>query len=97
VKILALAHPLKPVDPAELMPTIIAETRQAWELMQQNVIRELYVRAGSPLTVVILECASPEEAQKVLDGMPLAQAGVIRFEIIPLAPFNALEILFAHA
>ncbi len=96
MKILALAHPLKQIDPAELMPTIVAETRRAWDLIQQNVVREIYVRAGSPLTVVILECASPDEAQKVLDEMPLAQAGIIRFEIIPLAPFSALEILFAR-
>ena len=96
MKILALAHPLKQVDPAELFPTIVAETRHAWELIQQTSIREIYVREDTPLTVDILECANADEARKILETMPLAQAGVITFEIIPLAPFNALQILFAQ-
>jgi hypothetical protein len=94
VKILALAQPLKQANPAELMPTIVAETQRAWALMQQNVIREIYVREDNPLTVVILECASADEARQILSEMPLAKAGVITFEIIPLAPFSALQILF---
>lgn len=95
MKILALAQPLQQPDPAQLMPTIIAETQRAWALMQQNVIREIYVRADSPLTVVMLECASADKARQILSEMPLAKAGVITFEIIPLAPFNALQVLFA--
>jgi hypothetical protein len=97
VKILALAHPLKEVtNPAELFPTIIAETRRAWELIQENVLREVYFREGSRLTVLIMECASVEEAQSALDTLPLVKAGVITFELIPLAPFDSLAILFAQ-
>jgi hypothetical protein len=94
VKILALAHPLKEVNPAELFPTIVAETRRAWELIQENILREVYFRQGSRLTVVMLECASVDEAQTALDTLPLVKAGVINFELIPLAPFDSLEILF---
>jgi hypothetical protein len=96
VKILALAHPLIEVDPAELFPTVKAETRRAWELIQANILREVYFREGSRLTVLILECAGVDEAQTALDTLPLVKAGAITFELIPLVPFDSLAILFAQ-
>jgi hypothetical protein len=96
VKILALAHPLKEVNPAEIFPIIKAETLRAWELIQANILREVYFREGSRLTVLIMECASVDEAKAALDTLPMVKAGVINFELIPLAPFDSLAVLFAQ-
>ena len=43
---------------------------------------------------MILECACTAEAQEVLGTLPLVQAGLITFEIIPLIPYHGLSRLF---
>jgi hypothetical protein len=51
------------------------------------VIRELYFRQDRSEPVLILECTDVEEAEASLATLPPAQAGLIMFEIIPLAPY----------
>jgi muconolactone delta-isomerase len=73
-----------------------AESRRAWELLQAGVIRELYFRADRHAAVLVLECASSEEAQDVLATLPLVAAGLITFEVIPLAPYPGFARLFSE-
>jgi hypothetical protein len=59
-------------------------------------LRELYFRAdrASAVMVLVLECASAAEAADALATLPLAQHGLIRFELIPLAPYPGFARLF---
>jgi hypothetical protein len=43
---------------------------------------------------LILECADTNEAQHLLESLPLVQAGLIRFDVIPLIPYPGFERLF---
>ncbi|MFZ5820574.1 MAG: hypothetical protein ACOYYJ_11815 [Chloroflexota bacterium] len=43
-----------------------------------------------------LECADVEEAKRLLATLPLVQAGLIAFEIIPLIPYPGFERLFGE-
>jgi hypothetical protein len=45
--------------------------------------------------VLVLECASLEEAHQALASLPLVQEGLIAFEIIPLVPYPGFKRLFA--
>jgi hypothetical protein len=63
-------------------------------LQQQNIIREIYFRADRSCVVLILECDSVDEAEKILKTLPLVQANLIEFEIIPLKPYPGFERLF---
>lgn len=71
-----------------------AEAQRAWELHQQGVIRELYFRADRPSAVLVLECASLEEAHQVLDTLPLVHGGLIMFDLIPLRAYPGFTRLF---
>jgi hypothetical protein len=43
---------------------------------------------------LILECADVEEANHLLDTLPLVEARLIEFEVIPLVPYPGFERLF---
>lgn len=73
-----------------------AEAYRAWELYQAGVIRELYFRQDQHTAVLVLECASLEEAQQALATLPLVQAGLISFEVIPLVPYPGFARLFGN-
>jgi len=63
-------------------------------LQQQDIIREIYFRADRSCAVLMLECDSIVEAEKILQRLPLVQANLIKFEIIPLKPYPGFERLF---
>jgi hypothetical protein len=94
MKILAMEVELEGLPPEQFEPHLKAESWRAWELYQNSVIRELYFRADRSEAVLILECADTKEAQQVLGTLPLVQAGLIRFDVIPLVPYTGFGRLF---
>ncbi len=96
MKFLAIEHdPPGVPDEAFTLEILKAEAARAWELHQAGVIRELYFRADRPEAVLVLECAAADDAQAALDSLPLVQAGLIGFELIPLAAYPGFARLFA--
>ena len=73
-----------------------AEAAKAWELYQSGVLRELYFRADRADAVLVLECSSAEQARERLAELPLMRAGLIEFELIPLAPYPGFSRLFSR-
>lgn len=95
LKLIALEADAPGADVGAITAALLqAEARRAWELVQAGVIRELYFRADRHAAVLVLECASPEEAHDVLATLPLVRAGLIIFEVIPLAPYPGFARLF---
>ncbi len=94
MKFLALEHETPAATAAGFQPHLKAEAARAWELYQAGTIRELYFRPDLHTAVLVLECASLADAHQVLDTLPLVSAGLIRFEIIPLAPYSGFARLF---
>ena len=87
MKILAMEVEKEGIKPEQFAPHLKAEARRVWELHQSGAIRELYFRANRSEAVLILECADMAEAQQKLGSLPLVQAGLICFEVIPLIPY----------
>ncbi len=94
MKIIALSSDAPGVTDDQFAPHLKAEARRAWELIQSGALRELYFRADQPDAVLIFECASVGEARALLDTLPLVRAGLITFELVPLAPYPGLARLF---
>ncbi len=94
MKILAMEIETAGVKPEQFGPYLKAEARRVWELYQTGTIRELYFRADRSEAVLILECADVREAQQALGSLPLVQAGLIGFEVIPLVPYPGFARLF---
>lgn len=95
MKFLAIEHDTPGVADEAFTPHLKAEARRAWELHQAGLIRELYFRADRQEAVLILECADAEQARAALDSLPLVQAGLMTFEIIPLVAYPGFARLFA--
>jgi hypothetical protein len=58
------------------------------------VVREAYFDAERHTAVLVLECADRAEAARVLESLPLVREGLIRFDLTPLAPYDAFGRLF---
>lgn len=80
----------------DIVPHLPEEARGVWQLMKQGVLRNAYFRQDHPGVVLLLESDSIEAARAALAGLPLAKAGTMTFDLIPLGPYVGLELLFAH-
>jgi len=95
VRILALEDEKPEASADEFEPLLAEEARKVWQLYQEEVIREMYFRADQTLAVLILECKDIEEARTRLAELPLVNAGLVDFDLVPLIPYPGLERLFA--
>ena len=96
VKILAIEQELPDVTAGQFDPYLEAEAARVWELYQSGLIRELYFDRDAHRAVLMLECPDEIEAQHALQTLPLVQAGLINFEVIPLIPYSGFGRLFAQ-
>ena len=95
MRILAIERPVPGVSPEQFTAEMAAsEARSVWQLNQQGVIRDLYFRADHAAAVLVLESADVAEASTVLAMLPLVQAGLIEFEVIPLRAYPGFARLF---
>ena len=94
MKILAMEIEVRGARDEEFWPLLKAEAYRAWELYQAGVFRELYFREDRHAAVLVLECATLEEAREALESLPLVQAGLIAFDLIPLAAYPGFARLF---
>jgi hypothetical protein len=95
MKILAIEHESAEANPELFSLYAASEARKVWELHQDGIVRELYFRGDRTEAVLVLECTSVEEAQHMLGTLPLVQAGLITFEVIPLRAYSGFARLFA--
>jgi len=92
MKILAIEYEGKSSD--QFKPYLKDEARAVWELYKKNFIREIYFRKDNTSAVIMLECNSVGEAEKILTELPLVKEKLIYFDIIPLVAYPGFERLF---
>lgn len=94
MKFLALEVEAPGLTAGDFAPHAKAEAARVWELVKAGLIRETYFNPDDHTAVLILEAADRAEAQQALASLPMVQAGLIRFDIVPLAPYTGFERLF---
>ncbi|AXV81657.1 superoxide dismutase [Ralstonia solanacearum] len=95
MKLLCLDVPTPGVNLEQYQPHLLDEARHAWQLYKSGIVRDFYFRQDRPGVALIAECNSVEAAKQALNEFPLAKAGIIGWEVIPLGPFVNWELLFA--
>jgi hypothetical protein len=95
MKFLALERELPGATAEAFQPHLKDEARRVWELQQSGGLREIYFHAEEHTAILVLECADATEVQRLLSTFPLVQAGLIEFNVIPLAPYDGFARLFA--
>ena len=97
MKILALEVEAPGLSAVDFAPHLEDEARTLWGLHQAGVVRETYFRPDLHTAVLVLECESLQHAETALASLPLVQRRLIRFELVPLAPYSGYSRLFARA
>ena len=79
----------------DIAPYVGEEARRVWELYESDRVREIYLRAdGLPGVVLVLECDDLADAERLVAALPVLEAGLLDFEVIPLRPYVGLRRLF---
>lgn len=94
MRILAIEKGSPDIQADQYLPYLKPEAARAWELYQAGVLRELYFRADRREAVLLMECDTLQEAKEALASLPLVEAGLITFEVIPLVPYPGFSRLF---
>jgi hypothetical protein len=98
VKVLAIGHPRNGVRWEDIAPYVGEQARSVWEQYETDQVREFYLRADhQPGAVLVLECDDVTEAERLVAALPIAEAGLLDFELIPLRPYMGFRQLFRNA
>jgi hypothetical protein len=95
VKVLAIGHPRSGVRWEDIAPYVGEQARSVWERYEIDQVREFYLRADhQPGAVLVLECDDVMEAERLVAELPISEADLLDFEIIPLRPYMGFRQLF---
>ena len=94
MKILALEKESPNVPEDQFVPFLKAEAREVWRLYKQGIIREIYFTKDTHEAVLILECEDLNEAENILNNLPLVKEKLITFDIKQLTAYDGFERLF---
>ena len=91
--VLALDRILPGATEGRIKALLPEETRAVLDLYLAGRIREWYFRQDRPGAVFLLEADSTEAARALLAGLPLSQAGLVGYDLVPVGPYIPLATL----
>ena len=92
-RILAIGTINPGTDPAAVRAILPTEVRETVKLYLDGKIEQWYSLQGRPGVAFILNVTDSAAAHEMLEKLPLGQAHLMSFELIPLAPLNPLRQL----
>ena len=75
------------------MPIMRQEVRDTVKLYLAGKLDQWFVRHDQNGVVFLLNVSSVDEARTLLEALPLGQAKLMEFDLIPLGPLSPLGIL----
>jgi hypothetical protein len=92
-RILAIGTITPGADMAAVRATLPSEVRETVKLYLDGKIDQWYSQQGRPGVVFILNLTDVAAAHEMLEKLPLGQAHLMSFELIPIGPLNPLREL----
>jgi hypothetical protein len=92
-KILVIGTVDPGVDPAKVFAILPNEVRDTVDLYLNGKIDQWYSQQERRGVVLILNVTDPAAARDMLEKLPLGQAHLMSFELIPIGPLNPLRQL----
>lgn len=92
-KILAIGTVNPGVDPAAVRTILPTEVRETVKLYLDGKIDQWFSLQGRSGVAFLLNVTDPAAAHEMLEKLPLGQAHLMSFELIPLGPLNPLRQL----
>jgi len=96
-KLLAIDRWTAKGTPTARGPILPFEMRDTARLYLAGKIDQWYFRTDESGVVLILNVIDPNEAHQLLEKLPLGQAGMMEFELIPLGPIKPLSLLLRES
>ncbi|MFT5259643.1 MAG: hypothetical protein ACI9J2_000502 [Saprospiraceae bacterium] len=96
MQILAILKLKEEVTPDKMGPHLDAEVKHTLEAYLDGNIRNFWFREDRPGVVFMLESTDENDARCVLAELPLAVAGLVDIEVIPLKPLVPLGRLIGR-
>ena len=94
-KLLAIGTRTPKATPDALAPVMPSEVQQTVRLYLSGKLEQWFSKQDRSGVVFILNVADPAEGGVLLASLPLAQAGLMEFQIIPIGPLVPLGLLLA--
>ena len=83
--------------PPESRPAIMpAEARDTMRLMLAGKIDQWFAKTDGSGAVFLMNVTDPADAHRLLEKLPLGQAGMMTFELIPVGPLWPLGLLLGE-
>jgi hypothetical protein len=94
MKILAIEKEIEGKEKRDFEKHLKSEALKVWQLITDDIIREIYFDKEKNTAVLVLECNSKKEAENILKDLPLVKENLITFELLHLIPYTGFERLF---
>ena len=78
-------------------PILPSEVRETVRLYLAGKIDQWFVKQDQSGVVFIMNLTDPKQAHDLLDKLPLGQAGLMEFQLIPLGPLSPLRALLSES
>ncbi len=92
-KVLAIGSWTPKATPEARLPIMPFEARDTLRLQLTGKIDEWFAKADGSGAVFLMNVTDPAEAHRLLEKLPLGQAGMMTFELIPVGPLWPLGLL----
>ena len=90
MKVLAIATRKADAKPEDFAPHLEPEVGVALSLYRDEFVREIYSRTDGKGAILVLECDDEAHALKLLNTLPLSEAGLLNFEIYGTKPYRGI-------
>lgn len=97
MQFLLLARVAQGISIEQVLPHVKAEAEAVWHHYSAEVVRSIYYIADMSGAVLFCEAPDLTAMQSIAAEFPMAKAGVLTFEVLPLKPYTGLEALFAQS
>jgi hypothetical protein len=92
-KVLAIGSWTAKATPEARLPIMPFEARDTLRLQLAGKIDEWFAKTDGSGAVFLMNVTDPAEAHRLLEKLPLGQAGMMTFELIPVGPLWPLGLL----
>lgn len=92
MKVMAIGT-LKPLTPEQRKQYLPAEVPATLKLYLDGKMEQFWLRQNDAGVVFLMTVASVDEADRLLKALPLGEAGLLTFDLMPVGPLLPLSLL----
>ena len=95
MQFLVIAKVLEGTSTQQISPLLKLEAAKVWEYYASGLVRTIHYIADMSGAVLLFEAPNDELVNQALAEFPMAKAGILQFELLPLKPYLGIGELFS--